>query len=53
MYGDFEAQRHWMELTVHRPTSEWYTYAPEWWLLDCRWGRTDPRVQLMDGKIHL
>lgn len=24
MYGDYEAQRHWMELTVNLPTSEWY-----------------------------
>ncbi|XAR71354.1 Dolichyl-P-Glc:Man(9)GlcNAc(2)-PP-dolichol alpha- 1-_3-glucosyltransferase [Bertholletia excelsa] len=23
-YGDFEAQRHWMEITVNLPTSEWY-----------------------------
>jgi hypothetical protein len=24
MFGDYEAQRHWMELTVHLPVSEWY-----------------------------
>ncbi|KAH7667423.1 Dolichyl-P-Glc:Man(9)GlcNAc(2)-PP-dolichol alpha-1,3-glucosyltransferase protein [Dioscorea alata] len=23
-YGDYEAQRHWMEITLHTPTSEWY-----------------------------
>ncbi|KAL0056130.1 hypothetical protein WJX82_008001 [Trebouxia sp. C0006] len=23
-YGDYEAQRHWMEVTVHLPASEWY-----------------------------
>ena len=23
MFGDFEAQRHWMELTVHLPVNEW------------------------------
>jgi len=22
-YGDYEAQRHWMEITVHLPASEW------------------------------
>ncbi|KAL7419523.1 Glucosyltransferase-like protein [Cryptotrichosporon argae] len=34
MHGDFEAQRHWMEITLHRPMSEWYTYSPDWWQLD-------------------
>ncbi|KAA0185942.1 Alpha-1 3-glucosyltransferase [Fasciolopsis buskii] len=24
MYGDYEAQRHWMEITVNMPPSEWY-----------------------------
>ncbi|CAF0791522.1 unnamed protein product [Rotaria sp. Silwood1] len=24
MFGDFEAQRHWMELTVNLPINEWY-----------------------------
>ncbi|MQL99850.1 hypothetical protein Taro_032581 [Colocasia esculenta] len=24
MYGDYEAQRHWMEITLHTPPSEWY-----------------------------
>lgn len=24
MYGDFEAQRHWMELTVNLPIGDWY-----------------------------
>ena len=24
MHGDFEAQRHWMEVTVHLPVGEWY-----------------------------
>lgn len=24
MYGDYEAQRHWMEITVNLPTEEWY-----------------------------
>ncbi|KAL0040929.1 hypothetical protein WJX79_010386 [Trebouxia sp. C0005] len=23
-FGDYEAQRHWMEVTVHLPASEWY-----------------------------
>lgn len=25
IYGDYEAQRHWKEITVHRPINEWYS----------------------------
>jgi alpha-1,3-glucosyltransferase len=32
--GDFEAQRHWMELTWQLPLSEWYWYDLEYWGLD-------------------
>ena len=24
MYGDYEAQRHWMEITTNLPAREWY-----------------------------
>lgn len=34
MHGDFEAQRHWMEITTHLPVSQWYFYDLEWWGLD-------------------
>jgi alpha-1,3-glucosyltransferase len=34
MYGDYEAQRHWMELTVHLPLRQWYTYDLPYWGLD-------------------
>ncbi|KAK0202839.1 glycosyltransferase family 57 protein [Desarmillaria ectypa] len=34
MYGDFEAQRHWMEITLHLAPREWYWYELEWWGLD-------------------
>ena len=34
MHGDFEAQRHWMEITNHLPLSEWYWYDHAWWGLD-------------------
>ncbi|OUC43553.1 ALG6, ALG8 glycosyltransferase family protein [Trichinella nativa] len=27
MYGDFEAQRHWMEITVNLPLREWYMHT--------------------------
>lgn len=36
--GDFEAQRHWMELAVHTSPREWYVDTPKndlaWWGLD-------------------
>lgn len=34
MFGDFEAQRHWLELTCNLPLSKWYYYNPEHWLID-------------------
>ncbi len=34
MHGDYEAQRHWMEMTTHLPVSNWYFYDLEYWGLD-------------------
>ena len=34
MFGDYEAQRHWMELTIHLPMQEWYRYDLQYWGLD-------------------
>ncbi|KAF7136657.1 hypothetical protein CNMCM5793_005935 [Aspergillus hiratsukae] len=34
MHGDFEAQRHWMELAIHLPMSKWYLYDLQYWGLD-------------------
>eukprot|EP00727_Mastigamoeba_balamuthi_P012319 m51a1_g771 hypothetical protein (508) ;mRNA; r:576901-579065 len=38
MYGDYEAQRHWMEITVNLPVQEWYTNTRnndlQYWGLD-------------------
>lgn len=34
MYGDFEAQRHWIELTGNLPVTSWYTYNTSYWGLD-------------------
>lgn len=34
MFGDYEAQRHWMEITIHLPFQQWYTYDLQFWGLD-------------------
>lgn len=34
MRGDYEAQRHWMEITLHLLTREWYFYDLPYWGLD-------------------
>lgn len=38
MYGDYEAQRHWMEITTNIPISSWYTQTDDndlqYWGLD-------------------
>ena len=34
MHGDYEAQRHWMEITTKLPISQWYFHDLEWWGLD-------------------
>lgn len=34
MFGDYEAQRHWMEVTTHIPISQWYFHDLQWWGLD-------------------
>ncbi|KAJ3196254.1 Glucosyltransferase-like protein [Irineochytrium annulatum] len=34
MHGDFEAQRHWLEITYHLPPSQWYRYDLPYWGLD-------------------
>jgi ALG6, ALG8 glycosyltransferase family len=47
MHGDYEAQRHWMEITMHIPSTMWYSYDLSYWGLDyppltayvsCFWG---------------
>ncbi|KAH3687698.1 hypothetical protein WICPIJ_001321 [Wickerhamomyces pijperi] len=34
MFGDFEAQRHWLEITQHLPLKDWYWYDLQYWGLD-------------------
>ncbi|ODV59809.1 dolichyl-P-Glc:Man(9)GlcNAc(2)-PP-dolichol alpha-1,3-glucosyltransferase [Ascoidea rubescens DSM 1968] len=33
-FGDFEAQRHWLDLTINLPISKWYYYKLGYWGLD-------------------
>jgi alpha-1,3-glucosyltransferase len=34
IFGDYEAQRHWMEITLHLPLKQWYFYDLHYWGLD-------------------
>lgn len=34
LFGDYEAQRHWMEVTTQLPVSQWYFHDLQWWGLD-------------------
>eukprot|EP00158_Paraphelidium_tribonemae_P004785 Partr_v1_DN26965_c0_g1_i4_m6786 putative asparagine-linked glycosylation 6, alpha-1,3-glucosyltransferase homolog (S. cerevisiae) len=34
MYGDFEAQRHFMEVALNLPITRWYSYDAAYWGLD-------------------
>jgi alpha-1,3-glucosyltransferase len=34
MHGDFEAQRHWLEITTNLPINMWYFYDLHYWGLD-------------------
>lgn len=38
MHGDFEAQRHWQEITLNLPATQWYRHTPDndlqYWGLD-------------------
>ena len=53
MYGDYEAQRHWQEITVNLPISSWYTNSTTNDLL--YWGLDYPPLtayhSLLNGKI--
>ncbi len=33
-FGDYEAQRHFMEIAVNLPIAQWYRYDPSYWGLD-------------------
>ena len=45
-YGDYEAQRHWMEMAAHLPMKEWYTYDVDYWGLDY------PPITMYQSQLH-
>uniref|UniRef100_A0A7N0RCU0 Alpha-1,3-glucosyltransferase n=1 Tax=Kalanchoe fedtschenkoi TaxID=63787 RepID=A0A7N0RCU0_KALFE len=49
-YGDFEAQRHWMEITTNLPASEWYRNSS---VNDLRyWGLDYPPLTAYQSYVH-
>ena len=49
-YGDFEAQRHWMELTQNLPVADWYRGTAD---NDLQyWGLDYPPLTAYLAKIH-
>jgi alpha-1,3-glucosyltransferase len=49
-FGDFEAQRHWMELTLHTPIKEWYVETPDNDL--SYWGIDYPPLSAYQSWVH-
>lgn len=50
MFGDYEAQRHWMEITVNLPVKEWYRNST---VNDLRyWGLDYPPLTAYQSYIH-
>ncbi|XP_078437233.1 ALG6, ALG8 glycosyltransferase family isoform X2 [Wolffia australiana] len=50
MYGDYEAQRHWMEITIHTPVAEWYRNTSA---NDLRyWGLDYPPLTAYQSYVH-
>jgi hypothetical protein len=54
MYGDFEAQRHWLEITLNVPIQDWYRNTTDNDLL--YWGLDYPPLtayhSLLMGKVY-
>lgn len=49
-FGDYEAQRHWMEITVHTPVKEWYVNTTD---NDLRyWGLDYPPLTAYQSWLH-
>jgi alpha-1,3-glucosyltransferase len=49
-FGDYEAQRHWMELTLHLPSSDWYRNTSDNDL--AYWGLDYPPLSAYQSWIH-
>jgi alpha-1,3-glucosyltransferase len=49
-FGDFEAQRHWMEITLHLPIEEWYGGKHKWNDLQY-WGLDYPPLTAYHSKL--
>lgn len=49
-YGDFEAQRHWMEITTNLPVNDWYRNSS---VNDLRyWGLDYPPLTAYQSYVH-
>jgi len=51
MFGDYEAQRHWMEITIHLRFQQWYKYNLQYWGLD--YPPLTAYVSWLCGKVYL
>ena len=51
MFGDYEAQRHWMEITIHLPFRQWYTYDLQYWGLD--YPPLTAYISWLCGKVYI
>ena len=51
MFGDYEAQRHWMEITIHTPPQLWYKYDLQYWGLD--YPPLTAYVSWICGKVYI
>uniref|UniRef100_A0A0E0LHH0 Alpha-1,3-glucosyltransferase n=1 Tax=Oryza punctata TaxID=4537 RepID=A0A0E0LHH0_ORYPU len=49
-FGDYEAQRHWMELTIHLPSSDWYRNTSANDL--AYWGLDYPPLSAYQSRLH-
>ena len=51
LFGDYEAQRHWMEITIHLPFQQWYRYDHRYWGLD--YPPLTAYISWLCGKVYI